>query len=310
MRGIVSHKLTDFLNQVADTASTAAAQGVELTPTLVRANLDKLSALIGEGPALEYVKEASLSTPENIEIKVNVYSPAPKEALPVVLHFHGGGHMAGSIALYDTISRKIAKAGHCIVIAVEYRLAPEYPYPYGIDDSQYILANYQQLLSELAFNKQLIIAGDSAGGAICTTLASNNRQSNTINISKQILIYPSVDYTMSCESVEENGRGFLLEKSKIQWYFDHYFQANQSREAASPLYMPIDKNLPKTLIFTAGCDPLRDEGVVYKYALIAEGVCVEHHQFDDMIHAYMLLDTLVQDECEKTYQLIGEFIKK
>ncbi len=315
MRGVISDKLKDFIAQVNLTATEAKQNGVKLTPNLVRTNLDKLAVFIGEGPELSYVEEKKLTSDvvggaDYYSVKVRVYSPSQKEKLPVVVHFHGGGHMCGGVVLYDAISRKIAKAGHCIVIAVEYRLAPEFPYPMGIDDCQYALEHYKEVLTKVNFNEQLMIAGDSGGGAICTTLASNNLNNDAVKIDKQILIYPSVDYTMSSASVDENGTGFLLEKEKVLWYFEHYFQAQESREKASPLFMTMDRNMPETLIITAGCDPLRDEGIAYKNALIKQGVNVELHVFDGMIHAYMLLDSLVTDECRQTYQLIGKFIKK
>ncbi|NQY36715.1 MAG: alpha/beta hydrolase [Alteromonadaceae bacterium] len=312
MRGIISDKLKGFIEQANKAAQEAKQNSVKLSPSLVRANLDKLSVFIGDGPDLDYAQEIVLKCDQtiNVNIPVRVYSPAPEQALPVVLHFHGGGHMCGSIALYDGVSRKIAKAGHCIVIAVEYRLAPEFPYPIGNDDCQYVLEHYKELLSQVKFNEQLIIAGDSGGGAICTTLASNNIGTNAVKIDKQILMYPSVDYTLSCASVEENGSGYLLEKEKVEWYFDHYFQHNESRKAVSPLFMAMDENMPETLIFTAGCDPLRDEGIAYKEVLIQAGVKVEHHAFEGMVHAYMLLDSLVEAQCQKTYQLIGDFIKQ
>ena len=309
MRGVISEKLQDFIEQANSAAKQAKADGVQLTPSLVRGNIEKLAFFIGEGPDLAFVKESAFKTLAH-SIAVRIYSPDPEQALPVVLHFHGGGHMCGNIALYDTISRKIAKYGNCIVIAVEYRLAPEFPYPAGIDDCQYALAHYQELLTEIKFNQQLLIAGDSAGGAICTTLASNNIGSYSVHIDKQILVYPSVDYTMSFPSIDENGRGFLLEKEKIVWYFENYFKHNEPCQLVSPLFMPMDASMPETIIFTAGCDPLRDEGIAYGQALSKLGVKVEQHSFDGMIHAYMLLDSLVAKECEQTYQLIGEFIRK
>ena len=246
-----------------------------------------------------------------VDIALRIYSPSPEKALPVVIFYHGGGHMCGNIALYDTISRKIAQAGNCIVITPEYRLAPEHPYPLGIEDCQSVLAHYQEALTELRFSDKLMVAGDSGGGAICTTLTSNNLTNTAVHIDKQILIYPSVDYTMSFNSIEENGKGFLLEKEKIAWYFDNYFQDPQLelRKKASPLFMPMDENMPETLIITAGCDPLRDEGLAYKKALIKQGICVKHHTFDGMIHAYLLLNSLIENECQQTYQLIGDFIK-
>ena len=309
MRGVISEKLHGFIEQANIAAKQAKADGVTFTSSLVRENIEKLAVFIGEGPDLAYVKESVLVTSTH-NIDVRIYSPAPDKALPVVLHYHGGGHLCGNIALYDAISRKIAKSGNCIVIAVEYRLAPEFPYPAGIDDCQYALVHYQELLSEVKFSHQLIIAGDSAGGAICTTLASKNINNTSIEIDKQILIYPSVDYSMSCKSIEENGSGFLLEKEKISWYFDKYFQHNEPSQLVSPLFMSMDANMPETIIFTAGCDPLRDEGHAYGQALSKLGVKVEQHSFNGMIHAYMLLDSLVAKECEETYQLIGEFIGK
>ena len=308
MRGIISDKLSGLIEQANAAVKEAKESGVQLTPSLVRANLENLSVFIGEGPELAFVQESAFVTSTHI-IPVRVYSPDPEQALPVVVHYHGGGHMCGSIELYDTISRKISKAGNCVVIAVEYRLAPEHPYPAAIEDSQYALENYQDVLSDVNFNQQLIIMGDSAGGAIATTLASNNIDNSSVKIDKQVLIYPSVDYTMSCESTEENGTGFLLEKEKMIWYFNHYLQEKELSKQASPLFMPMAKSMPKTLIFTAGCDPLRDEGIAYGQGLIKAGVKVEQHSFDGMIHAYMLLDALVKSECEETYRLIGEFIQ-
>lgn len=317
MLGVISEKLEGFIDAANIAAAQAKADGVQLTPSLVRENISKLAFFIGEGPELAYVKKDVLDTSAHISthssahsIDVRIYSPDPKQALPVVLHFHGGGHMCGNIALYDTISRKIAKQGNCIVIAVDYRLAPEFPYPAGIDDCQYALDHYQELLTEIKFNQQLIIAGDSAGGAICTTLASKNRNNAAVNIDKQVLVYPSVDYSMSCHSIEENGSGFLLEKEKMVWYFNNYLQDNEPPQLVSPLFMPMDASMPETIIFTAGCDPLRDEGIAYGQALSEHGVTVEQHSFDGMIHAYMLLDSLVAQECEQTYRLIGEFIRK
>ncbi|NQY89083.1 MAG: alpha/beta hydrolase [Colwellia sp.] len=308
MRGIISDKLNEFIELANAAAKQAKENGIQLSPDLVRENIAKLSVFIGEGPELAFVQENAFSTPTHT-IAVRVYSPAPEQALPVVIHYHGGGHMCGNIAIYDTISRKIAEAGNCVVIAVEYRLAPEFPYPAGVDDCQYALEHYQDVLSGVNFNQQLIIAGDSAGAAICTTLASKNIGNLTVNIDKQVLVYPSVDYTMSSKSIEENGTGFLLEKEKMVWYFNSYFQGNEVSKQASPLFMPMAISMPKTLIFTAGCDPLRDESIAYAQALKEVGVKVAQHSFDGMIHAYMLLDSLVKSECDETYRLIGEFIR-
>jgi len=314
MRGIISPKLVGFLEQANTAIAEAKATGQGFSADLVRQGLNNLAPLIGSGPNMEIVKNSYLATPSH-NIPVRIYNPAPNDTLPVLLHFHGGGHMCGSIELYDAISRKLALAAKSIVICVDYRLAPEHPYPAGLDDCQQLLMNYQSLLFDMKHSNEVYIAGDSAGGAICTSLVMNNQDSDLtnkqVNITKQILIYPSVDYTMSCASLDENGQGFLLEKDKIHWYFQQYFQANdleQSRvKQASPLLGKFSKKMPSTLIITAGCDPLRDEGIDYANSLSEVGVTVEHHCFAGMTHAYMLLDGLVQDECLATYKLIADF---
>lgn len=308
MRGQVSAKLNDFLVQVNQANEQAKTEQVTLTPQLVRENLNKLSALISQGPELPYVADKQLTTKQH-RISVRIYSPAPSENLPVVMHFHGGGHMAGSIELYDPISRKIAQQGHCIVIAVDYRLSPEYCYPAGLNDCLESLLRYKELLSDITYGSQLYIAGDSAGGALCATLSANTLTHPEIKIDKQILIYPSLDYTMEQPSIAENGHGYLLEQEKIAWYFDNYFPENTNRRQASPLYMPTNAPLPKTLIFYAGCDPLRDEAKAYITLLKNSNTHITEQFFADMPHAYMLLESLVSEECQQTYQLIGEFIK-
>ena len=328
MRGIISPKLVGFIDKsnkaMAEVKAKAKAKGQSFSVDLVRQGLDNLAPLIGSGPNMSIVKNSYLATASH-NIPVRIYNPAPNDILPVLLHFHGGGHMCGSVDLYDPISRKLAIAAQAIVICVDYRLAPEHPYPAGLDDCQQVLTHYQSLLFDMKHNDQLYIAGDSAGGAICTSLVMNNccdssgnvssdvSTSMPVKIAKQILIYPSVDYTMSSASIEENGQGFLLEKDKIHWYFQQYFHANSLDQArmqqASPLLGKFSTNMPTTLVITAGCDPLRDEGLAYAKSLIEVGVTVEQHSFDGMTHAYMLLDELVSEECQQTYRLISEFLK-
>ena len=328
MRGIISPKLVGFIDKsnkaMAEVKAKAKAKGQSFSVDLVRQGLDNLAPLIGAGPHMDRVKNSYLATASH-NIPVRIYNPAPNDNLPVLLHFHGGGHMCGSVDLYDPISRKLAIAAQAIVICVDYRLAPEHPYPAGLDDCQQVLMHYQSLLFDMKHSEVLYLAGDSAGGAICTSLVMNNccdssgnassdvSTSMPVKIAKQILIYPSVDYTMSSASIDENGQGFLLEQDKIHWYFQQYFHVNSldqtKTKKASPLLGKFSANMPSTLVITAGCDPLRDEGIAYAKSLTEVGVAVEHHSFDGMTHAYMLLNELVSEECLATFRLISEFVK-
>lgn len=311
MRGIVSPKLIDFLAVANNNIALAKQNNVQFTPSILRENLNKLGALMSDSPPVNYVADKAFTLNDRT-IATRVYSPAPDKPLPVLLHFHGGGHMCGSVALYDPICRHLASIAKCVVISVEYRLAPEYPYPAGLNDCEHALIHYAQLLDDVNHQDSVTIIGDSAGGAICTSLSMKSLTDQRLKIDQQILIYPSVDYTLTSPSLDSNGSGFLLETSRIQWYFEQYFQSTDSDiiKQASPLYGTINANLPKTLIFTAGCDPLRYEGIAYANALSTAGVEVEHHSFDGMIHAYMLLHDLVKEECITTYQHIAEFMAK
>jgi len=217
--------------------------------------------------------------------------------------------MCGDAELYDPMCRKIAITGHCVVINVDYRLAPEHPYPEGLNDADFAVKHYKEVLNDIKHSDQLIIAGDSGGGAICTSLTMRKVQDPDLVFSKQILIYPSVDYTMSSTSIDENGSGYFLEKARVKWYFDHYFLHGEDRKQASPLFGPVEQNSPDSLIILAGCDPLRDEGLLYGEKLKQAGASVSVHQFDDMIHAFMNIEALVPKGCAKLYQLVGDFIK-
>ncbi|PIW62079.1 alpha/beta hydrolase [Shewanella sp. CG12_big_fil_rev_8_21_14_0_65_47_15] len=310
-RGTASAKLTDFLTLANQNIALAKQQNIQYSPQLLRENLNKLAALMSAKPEVSYIADKAWQLGDR-EIGCRVYSPAPTQALPVVLHLHGGGHMCGSVELYDPICRHLASIGQCVVISVEYRLAPEYPYPAGLEDCEYALRHYQSVLDGVQYQEGVNIMGDSAGGALCTSLSQRSLTDSTLKIAKQILVYPSVDYTMASASYQSNGAGFLLETPRVQWYFEQYFQAaaNDAKlvKAASPLHGEINAKLPSTLIVTAGCDPLRDEGIAYANALSAAGVQVLHHQFENMIHAYMLLQDLVTEECLATYRMIAMFL--
>ncbi|GLX87127.1 alpha/beta hydrolase [Thalassotalea loyana] len=310
MRGKVSKKLEPFLNQVNQAIADMKGAPYEVETT--RTNLNNLANLMPQGPEIAKVTSQSIDH-HGYSIPLRIYHPQPDAPLPVLLHFHGGGHMCGSIELYDPISRFLADGCQCIVIAVDYRLAPEFPYPIGLTDCEFVLKNISQVLLGINYLEKVFIVGDSAGGAICSSLAMKSQFDIGLKIDKQVLIYPSVDYTMTSESFEQNGQGFLLEKEKIDWYFHNYFQHDMALERlkkASPLHNELSSKLPSTLVITAGCDPLRDEGLMYVESAKNSGADIEHHHFKDMIHAYMLLHDLVEDECIETYALIAEFIKK
>ncbi len=287
------------------------ADGFVMTPATTRDGLARLTAsMTSPGVQVDRVIDSMIGG--DPPIAVRVYHPQPDEALPVLMYCHGGGHMAGSVDVYDPICRKLALTSRHIVIAPEYRLAPEHPYPAALQDAERVLRNYHQILEKLdvKFRKRLCIGGDSGGGAMCASLAHALRHDADVRIDRQVLIYPSLDYTMQQLSVTSNGHGYFLHADRMQWLFDHYFQHAEDRQAASPLYMEMDGQLPQSLIITAQFCPLRDEGIAYVERLQQAGIRVQHLHFNDMIHAFLNLEAIAEDACQRLYDAVGEFLNR
>lgn len=308
MRGELAEHLNGFIDGVNQAIAQAKADGVTPSPELAREKLNSLSAFVTKVPDIAYANRAELRVGEQ-KIPVKIFSPDPTKDLPVILFFHGGGHMCGDPELYDPMCRKIAINSSSVVISVDYRLSPEYPYPAGLNDAELVVKHFSKVMTDVHFDKSKIyIAGDSAGGAICTSLTMRQYSDPELHFTKQILIYPSVDYTMSSPSYESNGIGYFLEKARVQWYFDNYFLNGEDRKACSPLFAPVSADSPDTLIVIAGCDPLRDEGLRYADKLKEQGIRVETKVFANMIHAFMNIEDLVPDECSELFTTIGEFV--
>jgi acetyl esterase/lipase len=288
------------------------AGGFKPTPINVREGLDAMTrGLVREKPDIPWVGDDLISAPHAYPVPVRIYHPDPEHALPVLVYYHGGGHMAGSVSAYDPICRKLAVSTRHVVISVDYRLAPECPYPAGVTDAFNAAKHVRAALDSrnLLFEHRLRLAGDSAGGALSATVAHLAQHDAGLAVEAQALIYPSLDYTMSLPSIEENGTGYLLEKSKIGWYFDHYFQNAQDRKAASPLFMEAGPGFPDTLIVTAGFCPLRDEGCAYADRLKEAGFRVEHLHFADTIHAFLNMESLAPERTTEVYSGIGAFLR-
>ena len=306
----VSPKLQGWLYDLNISMKAFLETGFKQTPTNAREGLANLTMLlVTDRTEISWVQDDLVNAPD-YAIPVRIYHPTPDASLPVLIYYHGGGHMAGSFTVYDPICRKIAHATEHIVVSVDYRLAPECPYPLGVNDAYNVVKNIWATLDGrgLNYQRQLSIAGDSAGGALCATVAHNSQHDEGVDIRRQAMIYPSLDYTLTLDSIEENAEGYLLQKEKLIWYFDNYFQKGENRKSVSPLYMEFTNQLPETLVITAEFCPLRDEGIAYVEKVKSTGLYVEHFHFDNMIHAFLNLESLVKDECETVYRKIGEFL--
>ena len=251
------------------------------------------------------------------EVPVRIFCPRSsiESPLPVMLYFHGGGGSAGSVSVYQQILCRLAKYTNHIIVAPEYRLAPENPYPCAQNDARTVLFGVSKVLArrQIATTAAIVVAGDSHGGAIVTNLLRDSIvvQSGRIqDISAQVLIYPSVDFTMSCPSIDTYATGYLLSKTRIQWYFDQYFQNHEDFKAHSALFASMDelKNQPPALIINAAVDPLYDEGVLYADTLTSVGIKTKHITYHHVIHAYLNMENLNPEVCMQTYHAIATFL--
>ncbi|AMX03694.1 alpha/beta hydrolase [Microbulbifer thermotolerans] len=302
-------KLAEWLAGVNAQVAQLKAAGFEATPISARESLANLTRTFVE-PGPEMAVCETLVCGGQYRVPVRIYSPRDIEPGPVIIYSHGGGHMAGSVTVYDPICRRIAESCHRPLVSLDYRLAPENPYPAGLQDLLSVVNNLGPALEKksIPHNNRWILMGDSGGGALCAS-ASRLLQHQCHNIAAQVLIYPSLDYTMQTPSIDENGSGYLLEKEKIAWYFDNYFQGAENRRDASPLHGEFTGNLPKSLVITAEFCPLRDEGDQYLEKLQKAGIACESLHFDDMIHAFLNLESLVPEACETFYRNVGEFVR-
>lgn len=308
----VSPHLAPWLAALNRRLSALPATGY--LPTAISAREALASVTVQQlppGPPIAWVND-ELIPGNDYTVPVRIYHPAPDKPRAVIVFLHGGGHMAGSVSVYDPVCRRLAAATGRIVVSAEYRLAPENPYPAGLDDAHAVVCGIWNALERrsLPHTRSLALAGDSAGGALCASISAQGQDDPALRIDHQVLIYPSLDYTLSLPSVRENATGHFLETHRASWYFDNYFLHGEDRRAASPLHMTIGPRLPPTLLVTAGLDPLRDEGIAYRDRLEQAGVPHEHLHFDDMVHAFLNLENLVPDPCAAVYREVAAFLDR
>lgn len=239
-------------------------------------------------PTVE-ITPMSITGPNGL-VNCEVHRPKnlPQQNAPVLLFFHGGGHVSGSLVSHRNICRQLAHEVNCAVMAVDYRLAPEHKFPVGINDC---LAAYDHAAAhadELGFDATRIsVGGDSAGGNIAAVIAQQRKDAPQPP-KFQILWVPWVDMSKQTRSYELMGRGFFLEKVKMEWYTDHYLNTTDDglNPLASPLLGDVTGVCPAALLI-AGFDPLRDEGHAYAEKLKAAGVSTHAKVYTGLVHPFI-----------------------
>ena len=221
-------------------------------------------------------------------VPVRIYRPSPDPHLPVIVYFHGGGWTIGSVEQYDLVTRQVANATGAVVVSVDYRLAPEHPFPAPIDDCWQALQWTAAHAASFGGDPQrLAVMGDSAGGNLAAVCALLARDAGGTAIAMQVLVYPVVDCVLDTPSYRENGKGYLLTRDDMEWFFACYTAGTTDPAdwRISPLRADL-RGVAPAVVITAEYDPLRDEGDEYARRLHAAGVAVTHLPYEGMIHAF------------------------
>lgn len=230
-------------------------------------------------------------------IPIRIYIPAGDGPFPVLVYFHGGGWVLGSLDTHDPICRELTRAVGCVVVSVAYRLAPEHPFPMPLEDCYAAVCWVAQHASNFHGDAQrLALAGDHAGGNLAAAVTLTARDRGTPPLAYQLLIYPVMDYAFDTVSYREYGDGYFLTKDMMVWFWRHYlrYEAHGCYPQAAPLRAHNLCGLPPTLLLTAECDPLRDEGAAYAKRLQAAGVQVAYRCYAGMIHGFLGLRPMLE----------------
>jgi acetyl esterase len=258
----------------------------------------------GEEPEpVAKVEDRSIPGPVG-QIPVRIYTPQGSGPFPVLVYFHGGGWVIGNVDTHDPTCRTLANAAGCVVVSVDYRLAPEHKFPAAVDDcyaaTQWVAANAAAINGD---SGRIAIGGDSAGGNLTAVVAIEARERGGPPLVFQLLVYPVTDYSFSTPSYRDNADGYLLTKDSMVWFWDHYLRSEADGQdyRASPLRASDLTGLPPALVITAEYDPLRDEGEAYAARLQESGVSVTCTRYDGMIHGFYGL-TAVVDQARKAVE--------
>ena len=253
---------------------------------------------------------------EHLDVPVRVFQPKEMRREDVLVFFHGGGWVTGDIATYTPACARMADLTGCAVASVNYRLAPEHPFPAGLEDCYEVT---RQLLDEphqvgAADSGQIILVGDSAGGNFAAVISSLLRERGHRPPNRQILIYPVTHWdhdpkTSPFASVRSHGGDYRLTNAEVEDYFDLYVPDRQQRRDAhvAPLLAADLSSQPATLVITAELDLLRDEGEAYGRALADAGNAVRIHRVAGALHGFISLPRF-SPSVQEAYEVINAFL--
>ncbi len=253
--------------------------------------------LAGEPEEVASVLDRTVPGPAG-PIPVRVYQPEGYGPHGVLVYFHGGGYVICDLDTHDALCRQLCNRGRCVVVSVDYRLAPEHPFPAGVDDAIAAMQWVQDHAPELNGDRDRVaVGGDSAGGNFAAVAAIANLLDRRPRLRFQLLIYPSTDRRGGYRSLVDNGEGYLLSTEARDWFHRCYIPEGTDIEdwRLSPLLAPSIDAIAPAMVVTAEYDPLRDEGAAYAERLAGAGALVEHRDAEGMIHGFVQYAAVVPD---------------
>lgn len=257
-----------------------------------RRMLDHTSAILHARPGGSLAVHDEVIRVKGGAIRARVYrEEGASGALPVIVYYHGGGFALGSLRSHDGECRAMALRTGAVVVSVDYRLAPEHPFPAAVDDGAAAYLWAAEHAASLGGDPaRMVVAGDSAGGNIAAVVALDLRD-HPRRPAFQCLLYPATDFTRSLPSHQHFKEGFFLTRRSMDWFLGNYLPpgADPTHPRASPLFARDLRGLPPALVVTAGFDPLRDEGHAYAEALQAAGVRTEYRCHEGLVHGFFNL---------------------
>jgi acetyl esterase len=275
----------------------------QLSAEEAREQANGLTEIVGAGPAVDSVKDITIPTRDG-EIAGRVY--APDGAPATIVWLHGGGWVLCDLDSHDAMCRMLANASGCRVIAADYRLAPEHPFPAALEDCWDVL---EAAARKYGDDGPIVLGGDSAGGNMAASLALRARDRGGPALGLLVLVYPVVDTDTTNSSYAEHGQGDkFLGTEEMHWFFDAYVPNAADRESpdAFPAHATDLSGLPPTIFVSAENDPLRDEGLAFVERLREAGVDVTLHRYEDVIHGFFSFVNLFTRGDEAVAHVGGE----
>lgn len=292
-RGVKDMPLHPFVEKMMDAARAANRPALSSgSPQQARDLVASGRSFLGAGPEVGNVSELTIPTRSN-SVPARLYRSRNPEC-GLTVYFHGGGWVCGTLDDYDILARNLVHYSDCAVLMVDYRLAPEYAFPAGLEDAEDAITWAAKELETLVGKRlPLVVGGDSAGGNLAISALNGLR--GKIDCALQLLLYPVTDTNTERSSYIEHAEGLPLTRSDMQWFFSHYAPKSLwSDPRISPLQHPSLAGSPPAWIATAEYDVLRDEGEDYAHCLKEAGVQVELRRVEELAHGFARLSNHIE----------------